>query len=233
MIELDYSKIHFVSNYLQTKLENEEWKTIHSQISSYILKEPLEDSRNLNYPGFFFSDQKAADIYFKKVYSSFKDVYTPPRGNLSKNNNIILSGIKPGNWQAHLSKCESAWIFGPSSKMLHKLLKEFSIYPYFTNFYKSFYDESNNKLLPILKEITVIAGIYKTIYNQNNLKIVCLGNYSEYDSLKNRLDVDDKILSLNMNITLHKIWHPSYLLRAYTDEKFAIWKENFKIILAS
>lgn len=223
--------IHSVSNYFQNNIPSDEWPIIASSVSSYSLSVP--DKNYLTYPGFFFDSEKAQHIYETKVYQKYVDqkVYTPPRGNLSSNNCTIILGIKPGSYRAELSRSESAWIFGPSSQLLHRLLIQHNIYPYFTNVYKSHYDETNHQLSTILHELIVVIGIFATIYNKTRINIVCLGSYEEYQSLKSKILTDDKITSLNLDLMIDKIWHPSYLLRSFSEDKYEIWSNNFSSFL--
>lgn len=235
MIELAEDKIYRFTDYLQTNLPQEAWPVIAQQIPAYVLKEPSnsDNSKNLHYVGFYINSIDAVKKYNEKVYQPYLNarINTPPRGNLSSNNDIVVLGIKPGSWQAHLSPVESSWIFGPSSKMLHKLLRVFNLYPYFTNVYKSHYDENNMQLQSIYNELLVLAGIYKLYYQKNELNVICLGSYPEYLSLATKFREEAKLQKLNMKLNFYKIWHPSYLLRAYTVENFNLWQNNLQNIL--
>lgn len=216
--------IYRFTDYLQTNLPQDAWPIIEQQIQSYVLEtpNPLNNSKNLQYVGFHFDNAKAVEKYYEKVYLPYQveKINTPPRGNLSSTNAIIILGIKPGSWQAHLSPVESSWIFGPSSKMLHRLLRIFDIYPYFTNVYKSYYDESNMQLKSIYNELVVIAAIYGLCYNKTDLSVVCLGSYKEYVSLADRFKNDTTLKKLNFKLNFYRIWHPAFLLRAFTEENF-------------
>lgn len=235
MTELLEKDIYRFTNYLQTDLPNDAWPIIAQQIPSYVLKTPMsfDNSKNLHFVGFYFDNIDAVKKYDAKVYQPYleKGINTPPRGNLSSNNDVIFLGIKPGSWQAHLSPVESSWIFGPSSKMLHKLIRVFNLYPYFTNIYKSHYDESNMQLQSIYNELLIIAAINALYYKKFELTVVCLGSYPEYASLANRFKDDSKLQKLNFTMNFYKIWHPSYLLRAYSENNFAIWQNNLENIL--
>ena len=226
MEEIKLQQLHQVSNYYQNKIQIDEWPIIASQVSSYVLQQP--DKNYLTYPGFFFDSRNAQHIYETKVYQQYIDekVYTPPRGNLSSNNDTIILGIKPGSYRAEMSRSESAWIFGPSSQLLHRLLQDYNIYPYFTNVYKSHYDETNHQLSKILHELIVIIGIHAIIYGKKHLNIICLGSYEEYNSLKNKILTDEKILNLNIELKMNRIYHPSYLLRSYSDHLYDVWKND-------
>jgi hypothetical protein len=154
--------------------------------------------------------------------------FTTPRGNLSKENNIIFIGQRPGHYGAHLSKAESAWLLGPSSKMLIKLCKDANIYPYFTNFYHSHDTEINKDWFNIFAEILDLSIMYEKFYQIEELKIVFLGSYPEYDGLIEQIKNSYPNSKTKMKFKFIKIWHPAYLLRSYSEEKYYDWLNNLE-----
>lgn len=222
-------KCHYISTYSLPKIEKNEWEKIKQNKCSYKIDNSNFTS-HLLYPGFCFSNDEAVNYYYKNIYSIFESAITPPRGNLSKNNKYIVIGIKPGTYFSHYSLAESSWLLGPSSRMLHKLLLELGIYPYFTNIYKNYTDIENKKIDTIVNEIVNIFYMYESCYDINSIKhlnIICLGNYKEYDILNTTL----AIRSDRPYPKIHKIWHPSYILRKNTSEMFIKWKNQFKDIV--
>ena len=217
----ELEEVHIVKNYNSINISPEEYNIIDINRRGYILGDMRFNKPNLNYPGFVFSSDVAASMYHTLCYSKYieGEIYTPPRGNLSVSNPYIFMGIKPGKIDHHKEKKESAWLFGPSSKMLHNLLIEKSIYPYFTNVYKSSDEEESGNLDTIFRELLVIFTMYKQHYGLNNMTIVYMGSYDEYWELKARLDKDIK----GFNIEYKKIWHPAYLTRTYSEQKFIEW----------
>jgi len=214
MQRIELTEAHIISSANQTALTDDEWKIIGDQKNSYIISDEC-DTNYMMYPGYVFSNEQAREVY-QPIYEGFANVNTPARGNLSKNNKWIFIGIRPGHAFAHLCKTESAWIFGPSSKLLQKYLLSFGIYPYFTNVYNDQKESVSKDLNFIVRELKTIAHIYNKIYGMNELNFVYMGSYAEYESLK-RLD-------FGIKVNTHCIWHPAYLARAYTDEKFETWR---------
>lgn len=209
---------NLISSFELNKISDNEWKLINENKFSYlIINSP--DIIYLLYPGFVFSSDEAAEFYDRNIMSFIKNnlnAFTTPRGNLSKSNNIVFIGQRPGTFTAHLSKAESAWLLGPSSKKLVKACKDLNIYPYFTNFYHSHYTNTDRNYKNILFEISKIHELYKQIYNIKKLNIVFLGSYSEYDELINNFKDRN-------NLNVIKIWHPAYLIRSYSENKYLKW----------
>jgi len=226
MNRIDISNAHFVSSLNLTEINDEEWKIIAEQKYSFILSD-LCDIKFLRYPGFVFSNIEAKDCY-TKIYKDFIDnnIYTPSRGNLSKNNNYIFIGIRPGHVYAHLSKADTAWLFGPSSILLHKLLISLNIYPYFTNIYNEPNKPFNKDFTFIFKELIIVIYIYKIVYKINELNIIFMGNYEEYPLFKEYLLNHNYFKKFNMKINFFNIWHPGYLARGYDEYKFENWKKQ-------
>jgi len=202
-----------------SNISNKEWENIDTYKHTYILN-PSKLSNS--YPGFYFSDKHAAVQYDKFVHSWYKyklNAFTLPRGNLTKENNVFVVGFKPGHFQAHKSISESAWLLGPSSKMLIKLFDDIGVYPYFTNFYHSYFVENNKDDHNILSELLNIFTIYLHVYNKRSFIILFLGSsYEEFDILSNKLNYE------GLDIKIKKIWHPSYILRNQNEETYNIWK---------
>jgi hypothetical protein len=216
MKKIDITEAHIISSANQTTLTEEEWQKIADQKPSYIISDEC-DTKYMMYPGLVFSNEKAREAY-EPIYQAFIDsgANTPARGNLSRNNTFIFIGIRPGHAYAHLCKTETAWIFGPSSKILQHLLLSLKIYPYLTNVYNDYRKSFDKDLNFIVRELETIVHIYKNIYGINELNFVYMGSYAEYESLK-RYDFGIKVNN-------HSIWHPAYLARAFTKEKFQTWQ---------
>lgn len=227
MENINRYKVHLVSTQNLSKIEEDEWDIISKQKYSYILDDKCEDLSLLRFPGFVFSN-KQAKTFYDSIYNDFirNNIYTPSRGNLSKGNNYIFMGIRPGHVYAHLSKADTAWLFGPSSIMLHKFLLDKKIYPYFTNIYNEPTKKFNNDFKFITKELAVISFFYKKVYNVNELNIVFMGKYPEYDLFKNSILNNKQFNKIGVKLTFNNIWHPGYLARSYNDNKFEIWKKQ-------
>lgn len=223
MILSKCSSVNLISSFDLNQIGTNGWKSISDSKFSYLIcNNP--STVYLLYPGFVFSSDEAAQFYDENILSFIKNnlnAFTTPRGNLSKSNNIIFIGQRPGTFTAHLSKAESAWLLGPSSKMLIKACKDLNIYPYFTNFYHSHYINTDRNYKNILFEISKIYELYTRIYNIEKLNIVFLGNYSEYDELINNFKDRN-------NLNIIKIWHPAYLIRSYSEDKYLKWIKNLK-----
>lgn len=235
MKQINITQTHFASSQNLTEISDDEWKIIESQKHSFILSDNC-DSSYLRYPGFTFSNLQAQNAYLK-IYNDFisENIYAPSRGNLSKNNNYIFIGIRPGHVYAHLSKADTAWLFGPSSILLHEYLTSLNIYPYFTNIYNEPNKPFDRNFKFIFKELIIICYIYKMIYELNDLKLVFMGKYDEYPLFVNYIKNNEVFKKLNMNLKVYSIWHPSFLARSYTETKFESWKyqlsyeANYKI----
>lgn len=223
MILSKRSIVNLISSFELNKISTDEWKLIAENKFSYLI-DNNPSIVHLLYPGFVFSSDAAAKFYDENVLFFIKNnlkAFTTPRGNLSKANNIIFIGQRPGSFTAHLSKAESAWLLGPSSKMLIRACKDLNIYPYFTNFYHSHYINTDKNYENILFELSKILELYEQIYNITKLNIVFLGSYSEYDELINNLKYKN-------DLNIIKIWHPAYLLRSYSDKQYLKWIKNLE-----
>lgn len=212
-----------ISDFNLSKLSDKEWNKISDQKFTYILN---NKKSNILYPGFCFSNDEAANYFSTNILNFIINelkAFTSPRGNLSKNNNTIVIGQRPGHAFAHLSKSESAWLLGPSSKMLCRLLSSCNIYPYFTNFYHSHYVKIDLNYSNIIIEILKIFKLYSKFYNINEFKIIFLGRYDEYDILKKELS---KLNTVKINFI--NIWHPAYILRNNSEENYNNWLNDLK-----
>lgn len=179
----------------------------------------------LSFPGFILlNDNKDISLYSVFYKKHLSHLFSPPRGCLDSG--IVIIGYRPSEYCNRIIKSESCWYFGPSSLLLTKLCADVKILPYFTNFYKEapnktkieyFYNES--KLLQdnfslLSQELDILSQL-----NNNKLKIICLGYFKEYDLLNNFY-------------TVHKIWHPAYLLRKGNNKQlYNTWKSNLLLYL--
>ena len=89
MDKITKNDIHLTSSQNLTEISDNEWKIIERQKNSYILSDDYDISF-LKYPGYIFSNEEAKDCY-TRIHNDFiaDNIYTPSRGNLSKNNNYI------------------------------------------------------------------------------------------------------------------------------------------------
>ena len=226
MIFIDKTKIHLASSQNLTEITDDEWKLIEYQKHSFSISDDPNISL-LRYPGFIFSNVEAQHCY-TTIYKDFVDnnIYTPSRGNLSKNNNYIFIGIRPGHVYAHLSKADTAWLFGPSSVLLHKLLTSLNIYPYFTNIYNEPNKPFDKNFKFIFKELVVLCYIYKIIYGIKELNLIFMGNYEEYPLFINYAKNHNVIKQLRITLNCLSVWHPGFLTRGYDDNKLESWKNQ-------
>ena len=209
LYKIERSEVYFCNSFNLSQVDS--WNDIKNHKTSYLLmKNP--SIRLLRYPGFIFSSEQDSDFYYKDFYSKVEEVFTPPRGNLSKDSEYAFIGIKPGSYFAHLSQHENCWLLGPSSEMLNRLLVKNQIYPYWTNVYRSYKDEENKDVSLIIQEIETIRKIAPKI------TLVFMGSYNEYN----------QIIEKTGETNFIKIWHPSYLLRSYTEDKFEKWSQQLR-----
>lgn len=196
-----------------------EKEKLKNDIDSYVYLNN-NDLRLLRFGGYAFSDDLFAQKYYEDVLMYYKNAnkYIPlPRGNLSKFNNYIFVGIKPGSYNLNMDFCGTAWLFGPSSKILNKFLIQLNIYPYFTNIFKSYFDNENEIIgtKSIINEIRIITDLYEK-YNKIEVKIVLMGNYTDYDIIRNEFK----------DLKFKNIWHPSYIIRN-NETNFSKWIEQW------
>lgn len=212
MNELKQDELFFVPHCNHAQYAEEVWAGIERCKNAFVLDEPKIE--HIKFPGFVTDERWMADAYDEIVYKKckFDEEFTPPRGNLSTQLTHIICGYKPGHALQHLSKFETSWLFGPSSKMLHTLLEDVGIYPYFTNVYK------NHSMLfgDILIELEYLNAILPHVV------VVFLGSYEEYNRILYHFAKND------LTLRHRNIWHPAYLVRAFTQEKYNTWKNSLK-----
>lgn len=193
------------------------WDRIDKFKNSYVV-DNCPGIEYLKFPGFVTNYDTIAQKY-DIIYKKFENSKTPPRGNISTECKVMIIGFKPGTFFAHMCSAESAWLIGPSSFMLNKLLYHTNIYPYYTNaFHDRLFDENEENLTHVISEIKFMHAI------NENISIVFLGSYEIYDKL---------IFGIcaKLNINCGRIWHPAYLCRAFTEEKFSVWCEKINGII--
>jgi hypothetical protein len=210
--EIKNEQIYYQKEYNLGKIKEEEWHGIARCKNTFVVSETTNE-KYIQYPGFTTDEREIVKEYNRYVYSklNYYNEFTPPRGNLFSDLSHIVCGFKPGHFYQHLSKYETSWLIGPSSKLLHKLLFDIKIYPYFTNVYKN----HDMKFGDIITELEFFIDIFP------NVKIIFLGSYNEYSRIVYYFSSREK------NIKYRNIWHPAYLLRAYSDLKYNKWKQMF------
>lgn len=191
----------------------DQWEEIKKSCTSAVIKENPEINY-LRFPGLTLTTHGDYLCYIMSrsfFYPFSKSSLIYPRGNITQNSKYAFIGIRPGPGSPKY-EAGTSWLFGPSSRILHKLLYDLDIYPYFTNIYK-YPDIQDRKFFidSFIQEILTVNHIC------DKITLVFMGNYDEYEEVIDRLD--GKIDHI-------KIWHPSYLLRAYSDKKYNIWKEQ-------
>ena len=124
------------------------------------------------------------------------------------------------------------WLLGPSSKILHRLLGENKIYPYFTDLFKKPFknevgEDTNNPRdkngKPYYTDLTEKAEILrKEIELVSPSMVVLLGKYEEFAEIE---------LFLEKQGTKHfSVWHPSWVIRYNHYDR---WNAEFKIKYSS
>lgn len=229
MNEIKETESYLLSTLNIFKIKDDEWNILREQKDSFFYSNnPKVDY--LRWPGFIFSSEEAKDFYLK-IYNKFKNnkIYTPSRGNLSESNRHILLGIRPSHAMPNQMDLSGfpAWLLGDSSAILQKLLTECNVFPYLGNVYNQPSQPFNKDFSWILAELLTIFYIYKTLYNVNNINVVFMGNYDEYPLLVSTLKNNKIFKSIGIDINTYSIWHPSYLLRSWSTEKFNHWKKQF------
>lgn len=212
------------------KLTNIDWVAISESVGTGVVSDLSHDysSPLFRYPGFVFSSSAALARYNSDVYSTlgYNSVATPPRGNLTKDNRYLFFGIKPGPGAVN-SVSESSWLFGPSTTILYGFLEKLNLFPYFSNVYKDWNAPKESLELSInstLTEILQIKSMYEDIYGVSDpLRIVFMGKYPEFDFIENILNKKCK-----KQFQVIRIWHPSYILRMKSWEKFYMWLDQYE-----
>lgn len=212
MKEILNDKIYFQREYRLGKIKKEDWDRIAGCKHTFVIN-ASEQQKYIQYPGFATDKKEIIKEYDKKIYFKFNfrsDLIIPPRGNLNSALSHVVCGIRPSNFLHHLSKISISWLIGPSSKMLYNLLSDVNVYPYFTNVYKN--DTSN---YGTIQELEFLINTFP------NIQIIFLGSYKEYD------DIIYYFSSKNKQIKYKKIWHPAYLVRAYSKDRYKKWVKSF------
>lgn len=212
MKKISNDKIYFQKEYNLGKICQEDWNRIAGCKNTFIIDESQQEIQRYNqYPGFVTDEREIIKEYDRRVYKKlgYYSEFTPPRGNLFSNISYVVCGYKPGHFYQHLAKAETSWLIGPSTKMLHRLLFDVGMYPYFTNVYKN----HDLKFGDILTELEFFVDVF-------NCEIIFLGSYEEYSRIVYHFSSRDK------KIKYKNIWHPAYLLRAFTNEKYEKWRHN-------
>jgi uracil-DNA glycosylase family 4 len=174
-------------------------------LKTKVLDDDLDVTTGVKFPGF----QGPNTNYMNFYRQEFSSVFTPPRGNL--NADIVVCGIAPG--YSPYSFKEPKWLLGSSSKILHKLLIEHNVYPYFTNVFKKPF--LNNEIRYVSEELLRAVDIlYQEILLIAPKQVIFLGKYNEYSLISHRL-TDTKVSSLN---------HPSYINRT---NSYSTWSKRF------
>lgn len=164
----------------------------------------------LQYPGLGYQHCRIDE--FEQFYNGFlKDLYCPPRGNITPFNYMVI-GLAPGKHK--LSFGESMWLLGPSSEILHCVLEDNNVYPYFTDMFKTPFKDENGqdtnkpcgkKGNPYYTE-SELSNAVRLIETEIKIlkpsKIIFLGSYKEFKYIK--------IPDICSTIT---IWHPAYVRR--------------------
>ena len=226
MIQISKEEAYILPSVNLSDISEEKWPIINKQRNSFIIGDDCE-SKYFKWPGYIFSSVKA-QLAYMKIYQDFidKSIYTPSHGNLSKNNNYIFLGIRPSHTMPYQRPLNGypAWFLGSSSEMFQRLLSELNIYPYVGNIYNQPTQPFNKDFTFIFKELIVIMYIYKVIYKINELNIMFMGSYDEYPIFIHQLKTHPLYKQFNMVINTYSMWHPSYLVRSYSDDKFETWK---------
>lgn len=210
--KIDKSECFFLDTYKQSEINDDVWSKIEYYKKTYIIQDSCEFKFN-RYPGFMFSNDEAAELYYNNFYNNIENINTQPRGNLSLSSKYIFVGIRPGSNDIH-SKSESCFLIGEkTAAVLNCLFRDLNIYGYYTNVYMSSTSVDIN-LTKILSELSILKLI------NNNLLIIFLGQYDEYDKIIDILKLENKKDYL-------KIWHPSYIMRSYTTQKYNTWLRSF------
>jgi len=223
--KIENKNIYFTPTFNMYKIT--EWQQLSNQSFTYSLMDN-SDSSFIRYPGLIFSNEAAAEYFIKNYYLDHRKTKKTggyPRGNLSKNNNIIIIGQRPGHHHQKAHKLDTTnWMCGIATvEILMAVCLELNIYPYFTNYYKMYNDEATENKL-IYQELEVLKYIYQNIYKIKELKLVFLGKYFEYDLIIQKYYNDPFFKFLKIN-------HPAYIARFNSIEKYENWKNSLKLFI--
>ena len=184
--------MYVISTYTLAKLSDIEWKNILKYKYSLIKDKGYSIENKIKYPGFISDDNKfdAAVQYVNELYiPRFKNMFTPPRGNLSSTLSYIFIGFAPGYSQ--LSKGEPNWLLGPSSPFKDNKIE-------YTN-------EYFNKSIDDLKiELSYLFS------NFNIKKIIFLGHYIQFNDIINMLYVEYSIIKHPSYFVRKGLTHKEY-----------------------
>lgn len=147
------------------------------------------------------------------AYQLFLDFYTLrgkqaelenrlfPRGSLDAE--VMICDIAPGH--TDIAYYEAAWMFGPSSKILHQAVASREIY--YTNICKRAFD---NNQYDVHIARSWIDSFLRELRIINPKLVIFLGNYSVYSEVKELC---------NSHLQIH---HPAYALRTGTGTNWAM-----------
>lgn len=185
----------------------------------------FDDKNELEYikfPGFKATYCDKLLQYVSLYKDNFTNKLTPPRGNISTSSKFAIIGIRPGKMFKETPHEESCWLFGPSSTMIHDLNDRLGYMPYLTNVYKQWDDTDDHKsIITLLHELSLV----RAMSNSPSYLLVTLDRYSEYDAVS--------IFAKKNHFSYLNIWHPSYLCRSYSTDKFNRWVESISLNLNS
>ena len=203
-----------------TKLSESDNEMVKNTKSTFLL-DNSDELDFIKFPGFKISERNLNLLNYAKLYKAeFENKVTPPRGNLSTSCEYAIVGIRPGQMHVNHPHEESCWLFGPCSKMMHDLIRHVGKMPYLTNVYKQWDDENLEKSISnLFTELDLVVSIVG-----HPITIVTLGTYDEYSL------VDDYCRFRGRPYL--NIWHPSYLCRSYSEEKFERWSNKVKYFYA-
>jgi len=229
MLQINEKDAHIIPSQKLNDLSEENWNFIKQQRNSFIISDNCGPNF-LRWPGYVFSSLDAQSAYMR-IYEDFinQKIYTPSRGNLSKNNNHIFIGIRPSHAMLKENadlRGNPAWFLGESSVMLCRLLSELNLYPYVGNIYNQPTQPFNKDFKFIFKELVVIMYIYKVIYGMSELNLMLMGNYEEFPIFADQLKFHPIYERFKIKVNTYSMWHPSYLVRSYSDDKFDEWKKQ-------
>lgn len=232
MKRTDFEKIYLLNSYNIRDYTPDVWDSISNAMTECVGNILTGHQLSLlRYPGFFIDKELAIKAYEKYVLDKFykKNIINMPRGNLSSSLTHIMVGQLPFHnfAETNIKACPN-FLCGSSSELLIKLLNNNNIYPYMTHVFKTNIDFKNNMIKPFIDEIDVIAQIAFSVYGIKTLKLVFVGNYDIYYACSTELKMRRIISKHNVNIQLYRIWHPIYLLKEYTEEKFKTWNSQLK-----
>jgi uracil-DNA glycosylase family 4 len=194
---------------LRHYLAHKEDKDKILQLKTCHIGDDVEVSVGLKFPGFHGINNDYQTFYKDQLLN----VHTAPRGNLVGDK--MICGIAPG--ESQYSFGEPKWLLGPSSKILHQLLNECNIYPYFTNIFKKPFPKNIVKYeWPTMR--VMIQWFTKEVEIVKPKLVIFLGKYPEYGIVHGQLFL--------RKIKFIQIAHPSAISRYGGYDE---WKNDFKV----